>query len=245
MNIGSKRVAAIQGATSIEARDIWKTLRGQPVLTGASLIVRAGEAVGLFGASGSGKSTLFNIMLGVLPAERGEILLDGRPLDGLPTDARARLGLGYVPQRPYLPVHMTVRDALSMAAEGAGVREVAESTSTVMEALAISTLRNGTLGKLSGGERRRVEIGYVLVTRPRYLLLDEPFAGLDPIAVDSLIAMLGRIAETGIGILIAEHNRVDAARLTTRNYALDNGILTAFAANGPKTPTHRAMGFAL
>lgn len=220
-------------------------MRGQPVLAGATLSVRAGEAVGLFGASGSGKSTLFNILLGVFSPDEGEILLDGHPLDGLPTDARARLGLGYVPQRPHLPTHLTVRDVLAMAGEGAGVTNVAEIASNVMETLAISGLVQRAVGKLSGGERRRVEIGYVLVTRPRYLLLDEPFAGLDPIAVGSLIATLRRITGAGIGILIAEHNRVDAAKLTTRNYALDNGILTALAAREPKAPAPRAAGLVL
>ncbi|MGB3500804.1 MAG: ATP-binding cassette domain-containing protein [Mesorhizobium sp.] len=212
---------------SIEARNIWKSLRGDYVLSGVNLSVRTGEAVGLFGASGSGKSTLFNILLGIIEPDRARVHVDGHPVSGLPTDARARLGLGYVPQRPFIPPHLTVAEAFAMAAEGARIADRAGAVQDVMDVLSISHLSRRPLRKLSGGERRRAEIGYVLVTRPRYLLLDEPFVGLDPLAVDALIATLRGLVESGIGLLIAEHNRVDATRLVGRYYILDNGTLTA------------------
>lgn len=229
--------------SSIEARDIWKSLRGRQVLAGAGICVQEGEAVGLFGRSGSGKSTLFNILLGVLAQDSGSIRLDGRPLDDLPTDARARLGLGYVCQQPFIPPQLSVNAAMTMAAEGAGVHGRSGAVADVMARLAISHLARRAIGKLSGGERRRVEIGYMLVTKPRYLLLDEPFAGLDPLAIDALVGTLRDIADTGVGLLIAEHNHVDAGRLLDRSYVLDNGGLVARGGGAAQPRTReRALG---
>ena len=213
-----------QDVPSIVVTNIHKTVGDQVVLAGASLSLGRGEAVGLFGRSGSGKSTLFNIILGVDRPDAGALALNGRDLGGLPPDARARLGLGYVPQRPYIPPRMTVAHALTMAAEGAG-HGSDEAVGEAMDAVAIEHLAARRVGQLSGGERRRVEIAYVLAMRPDFLLLDEPFAGLDPISVQGLIERLRAITATGIGLLVADHNHLDTRKLTGRFYVLRQGML--------------------
>jgi lipopolysaccharide export system ATP-binding protein len=214
-----------QGVPSIVVTDIRKTIGDQAVLAGASLSLNRGEAVGLFGRSGSGKSTLFNIILGVDRPDAGAVTLNGRDLGGLPPDARARLGLGYVPQRPFIPPRMKVADALTMAAEGAAHGGGVDAIDVAMDTVGIAHLAGRRIGQLSGGERRRTEIAYVLALRPDFLLLDEPFAGLDPISVQGLIERLKAVAASGIGLLVADHNHVDARKLTGRFYVLRQGVL--------------------
>lgn len=210
---------------TLEVTNLRKSIGGQTILAGAGLTVAGGEAVGLFGRSGSGKSTLFNLILGVSSPDAGSVFLNGRNLDGLPPDARARLGLGYVPQKPFIPPQLSVADALTMAAEGAAVGDRETAVEEAMAAVDIAPLGGRSVGRLSGGERRRAEVAYVLATRPSFLLLDEPFAGLDPIAIQVLNARLARVVAKGMGVLVAEHNHIDARKLTSRFYILRGGTL--------------------
>jgi len=202
-----------------------KSFAGRKVVRGVNLYVRRGEAVGLLGPNGAGKTTVFYIITGLIKADRGRIHLDGYDVTGLPMYQRARLGIGYLPQEASifrgLNVEENIRAVLEVT-EPSKRRQQIELDS-LLEEFNIARLRKTPTIALSGGERRRVEIARALATRPNYMLLDEPFAGIDPIAVGDIQALVRHLTERGIGVLITDHNVRETLGLTDRAYIIYSG----------------------
>jgi lipopolysaccharide export system ATP-binding protein len=202
-----------------------KNYSGRKVVRGVSLYVRRGEAVGLLGPNGAGKTTVFYMITGLIKADRGSIHLDGYDVTALPMYQRARLGIGYLPQEASifrgLNVEENIRAVLEMIEPSKSRREA--ELNSLLEEFNIARLRKTPTIALSGGERRRVEIARALATRPNYMLLDEPFAGIDPIAVGDIQALVRHLTERGIGVLITDHNVRETLGLTDRAYIIYSG----------------------
>jgi lipopolysaccharide export system ATP-binding protein len=202
-----------------------KSFVNRKVVRGVSLYVRRGEAVGLLGPNGAGKTTVFYMITGLIKADRGRIHLDGYDVTGLPMYQRARLGIGYLPQEASifrgLNVEENIRAVLEMIEPNKRRREA--ELDSLLEEFNITRLRKTPTIALSGGERRRVEIARALATRPNYMLLDEPFAGIDPIAVGDIQALVRHLTQRGIGVLITDHNVRETLGLTDRAYIIYSG----------------------
>jgi lipopolysaccharide export system ATP-binding protein len=202
-----------------------KSYGGRRVVRGVSLYVRRGEAVGLLGPNGAGKTTVFYMTTGLIKADRGRIYLDGYDVTTLPMYQRARLGIGYLPQEASifrgLNVEDNIRAVLEMIEPNKRRREA--ELDSLLEEFNIARLRKTATIALSGGERRRVEIARALATRPNYMLLDEPFAGIDPIAVGDIQALVRHLTQRGIGVLITDHNVRETLGLTDRAYIIYSG----------------------
>jgi lipopolysaccharide export system ATP-binding protein len=202
-----------------------KTFVGRKVVKGVSLYVRGGEAVGLIGPNGAGKTTVFYMITGLIQADRGKIELDGYDVTKLPMYQRARLGIGYLPQEASifrgLNVEDNIRSVLEIVEPDKRKREY--ELDSLLEEFTITRLRKSPSIALSGGERRRVEIARALATRPRYMLLDEPFAGIDPIAVGDIQVLVRHLTQRGIGVLITDHNVRETLGLTDRGYIIYSG----------------------
>ena len=209
----------------LAAHAVEKSFVGRKVVKGASLYVRRGEAVGLLGPNGAGKTTIFYMITGLVKADRGRIELDGHDVTGLPMYQRARLGIGYLPQEASIFRGMNVEGNIR------AVLEVTESSKkrreyeldALLDEFNIGRLRKSPTIALSGGERRRVEIARALASRPNYMLLDEPFAGIDPIAVGDLQVLVRHLTQRGIGVLITDHNVRETLGLTDRAYIIYSG----------------------
>ncbi|MDQ2955066.1 MAG: LPS export ABC transporter ATP-binding protein [Pseudomonadota bacterium] len=209
----------------LAAHGIEKSFAGRKVVKGTSLYLRPGEAVGLLGPNGAGKTTVFYMITGLIKADRGRIELDGHDVTGLPMYQRARLGIGYLPQEASIFRGLNVEDnirAVLEVIEPDKKRREYELTS-LLEEFNIARLRKTPSIALSGGERRRVEIARALATRPNYMLLDEPFAGIDPIAVGDIQALVRHLTHRGIGVLITDHNVRETLGLTDRAYIIYSG----------------------
>jgi lipopolysaccharide export system ATP-binding protein len=193
--------------TALRARGLCKSFRGRKVVDSVSFEVKPGEVVGLLGPNGAGKTTSFHCVVGLLHPDEGEVHLGGHDLSGMPLHARARLGLGYLPQEPSIFRKLSVRDNLLLVLEGHGVegRAARERTDEVLQEFDLLRVADSLGEQLSGGERRRTEIARALLAEPRFLLFDEPFAGIDPIAVHELQRLIGNLRERGLGILISDH----------------------------------------
>ena len=204
-----------------------KSFGGRMVVKGVTLYVRRGEAVGLLGPNGAGKTTVFYMITGLIKADRGRIELDGYDVTVLPMYQRARLGIGYLPQEASifrgLNVEDNIRSVLEMVEPDRRRREA--DLNALMEEFNIARLRKTPTIALSGGERRRVEIARALATRPSYMLLDEPFAGIDPIAVGDIQALVRHLTNRGIGVLITDHNVRETLGLTDRAYIIYSGAV--------------------
>jgi lipopolysaccharide export system ATP-binding protein len=202
-----------------------KSFVGRTVVRGVSLYVRKGEAVGLLGPNGAGKTTVFYMITGLIKADEGRIELDGCDVTQLPMYQRARLGIGYLPQEASifrgLTVEENIRAVLEVIEPDRGRRE--RDLDALLEEFDIARLRKTPAIALSGGERRRVEIARSLATRPHYMLLDEPFAGIDPIAVGDIQALVRHLTNRGIGVLITDHNVRETLGLTDRAYIIYSG----------------------
>jgi lipopolysaccharide export system ATP-binding protein len=202
-----------------------KTFVGRKVVKGVSIYVRKGEAVGLLGPNGAGKTTVFYMITGLIRADRGRIELDGYDVTKLPMYQRARLGIGYLPQEASifrgLNVEENIRAVLEVVEPDTKRRE--HDLDALLEEFNITRLRKTPSIALSGGERRRVEIARALATRPSYMLLDEPFAGIDPIAVGDIQALVRHLTNRGIGVLITDHNVRETLGLTDRAYIIYSG----------------------
>jgi lipopolysaccharide export system ATP-binding protein len=202
-----------------------KSFVGRKVVRGVSLYVRKGEAVGLLGPNGAGKTTVFYMITGLIKADQGRIELDGHDVTRLPMYQRARLGIGYLPQEASifrgLSVEENIRAVLEVVEPDA--RRRARDLDALLEEFNIARLRKTPAIALSGGERRRVEIARALATRPNYMLLDEPFAGIDPIAVGDIQALVRHLTNRGIGVLITDHNVRETLGLTDRAYIIYSG----------------------
>jgi len=209
----------------LAAHGVEKSFGGRMVVKGVTLYVRRGEAVGLLGPNGAGKTTVFYMITGLINADRGRIELDGYDVTVLPMYQRARLGIGYLPQEASifrgLNVEDNIRSVLEVVEPDRRRREA--DLNALLEEFNIARLRKTPSIALSGGERRRVEIARALATRPSYMLLDEPFAGIDPIAVGDIQALVRHLTNRGIGVLITDHNVRETLGLTDRAYIIYSG----------------------
>ena len=209
----------------LAAHGVEKSFVGRKVVKGVSLYVRRGEAVGLLGPNGAGKTTVFYMITGLIKADRGRIELDGHDVTGFPMYQRARLGIGYLPQEASIFRGLNVEDnirAVLEVVEPSRRRREAE-LEALLDEFNITPLRKTPSIALSGGERRRCEIARALASRPSYMLLDEPFAGIDPIAVGDIQALVRHLTNRGIGVLITDHNVRETLGLTDRAYIIYSG----------------------
>ena len=204
---------------------IGKSFNKRPVVRSVSLSLKRGEAVGLLGPNGAGKTTCFYMITGLIPADTGSIEVDGHDVTKLPMYRRARLGIGYLPQEASifrgLTAEQNIRDTAELLEpDGARLEAMVEA---LLAEFGITHIRNTPAVALSGGERRRVEIARCLATHPSYILLDEPFAGIDPIAVGEIRDLVKHLKDRGIGVLITDHNVRDALDVIDRAYILHDG----------------------
>ncbi|HWK98184.1 MAG TPA: LPS export ABC transporter ATP-binding protein [Pseudolabrys sp.] len=222
----AQRSGARQAARHyLAAHSVEKSFGSRMVVKGVTLYVRRGEAVGLLGPNGAGKTTVFYMITGLIKADRGRIELDGYDVTPLPMYQRARLGVGYLPQEASifrgLNVEENIRAVLEVVEPDRRRRDA--DLKALLEEFNITRLRKTPTIALSGGERRRVEIARALATRPSYMLLDEPFAGIDPIAVGDIQQLVRHLTNRGIGVLITDHNVRETLGLTDRAYIIYSG----------------------
>ncbi len=209
----------------LAARGLAKGYRGKRVVHGVDLDVRSGECVGLLGPNGAGKTTTFYMVCGLVPADEGSVSIDGEDVTTLPMHLRARRGIGYLPQEASIFRKLTVRENLLAIFETLDLPsiQVEEELEALLVEFGIEGVQHQKAYTLSGGQRRRTEIARALVSRPRFLLLDEPFAGVDPIAVEDIQGIIARLRERGIGILITDHNVRDTLSICDRAYLMSGG----------------------
>jgi lipopolysaccharide export system ATP-binding protein len=216
--------------TQLVAREISKRYRSREVVKGISLEIHSGEVVGLLGPNGAGKTTAFYMIVGLIPCDSGTITLDGQDLTRLPMHRRARLGLGYLPQEASVFRKMSVENnimAILQTREDLSRAERESKLEALLDEFHIAHVR-ATMGlSLSGGERRRVEIARALAAEPRFVLLDEPFAGVDPISVLDIQRIIRHLAERDIGVLITDHNVRETLGICGRAYILNDGAMIA------------------
>ena len=212
---------------TLATRDLTKSYSGRTVVKGVSLTIASGEIVGLLGPNGAGKTTTFSMVVGLTAPDSGRVLLDDRDVTDDPMYVRARKGIGYLPQEPSIFRGLTVEQninailetlALDGPARRARLREL-------LAELGLTPLAKAPAYTLSGGERRRVEITRALVISPAFILLDEPFAGIDPIAVTDIQKIIFHLKERGIGVLITDHNVRETLRITDRAYIVHDGVI--------------------
>jgi len=219
----------------LSAQHLQKTYGRRRVVDDATLFVREGEVVGLLGANGAGKTTTFYMMVGLETSEGGSIALNGEDVTGLPMYLRARLGLGYLPQEPSIFRKLTAEQNILAVLETRPMNrnERFDRLEELLEEFGVEHVRKPRGDALSGGERRRVEIARCLATDPRYILLDEPFAGIDPLAIDDIRDIILYLKEQGIGILITDHNVRETLGITDRAYIMAEGRI--LKSGDPKT----------
>jgi len=220
-------IQAEPGNGWLTIRHVVKSFKKRTVVRGVSLDLARGEAVGLLGPNGAGKTTVFYMITGLIPADEGSIKIDGRDVTKLPMYRRARLGIGYLPQEASIFRGLTVEEnilaVLEMVEPNKKERQL--QLDALLEEFRITRLRKSPSMRLSGGERRRVEIARALATRPSFMLLDEPFAGIDPIAVGDIRALVRHLTERGIGVLITDHNVRETLDLVSRAYIIHDGTV--------------------
>jgi lipopolysaccharide export system ATP-binding protein len=209
----------------LEVKGLYKTYSKKVVVKNIDLHVATGEIVGLLGPNGAGKTTTFYSMLGLVRPDRGSIFLDNADISALPMYKRARMGISYLPQEPSIFRKLSVEDNLRAVLEikGLSPQEIEEQLARLLREFNLETFSKRNGYKLSGGERRRAEIARVLATSPTFILFDEPFAGIDPIAIIELKKMLTYLRERGLGIVITDHNVRDTLSITDRTYIINNG----------------------
>ncbi|MBZ5723859.1 MAG: LPS export ABC transporter ATP-binding protein [Acidobacteriia bacterium] len=218
----------------LETKEICKSYRGRRVVDDVSVHVKEGEVVGLLGPNGAGKTTSFYMIVGLISPDSGEILVDDENITGLPMYQRARRGISYLPQEPSIFRKLTVEENLMAILETLPIRarERRERMEQLVDQLGLETVRRSRGYMLSGGERRRVEIARSLVIEPSFLLLDEPFSGIDPIQVLELQRIIFDLKRQGIGILVTDHNVRETMVVTDRAYIINNGRI--FRAGSPE-----------
>jgi len=216
--------------THLAAEDLVKSYRGRAVVNGVSLHLNQGEVIGLLGPNGAGKTTTFYMMAGLVPADEGRVVLGEHDLTDKPMHARARLGLGYLAQEPSIFRRLTVAQNVIAILETRSELDRAQRIRRCDELLhefGIRHLRDSLAISLSGGERRRLEIARALAAEPRFILLDEPFAGIDPISVVDIQRIVTQLAERGIGVLITDHNVRETLGICGRAYIINEGSVLA------------------
>jgi len=209
----------------LEARRLQKSFWQRKVVDQVSLVINPGEVVGLLGPNGAGKTTTFYMVVGLLPPDGGRILLNGHDITHLPMYRRSRRGIGYLPQESSVFRKLTVEENLLVILETLDLsgREREERLIALLRELGLDGLAKQRAYTLSGGERRRLEITRALITAPSYLLLDEPFTGIDPIAIGDIQDIISRLKQKGIGVLITDHNVRETLQITDRSYILYDG----------------------
>ena len=221
---GTPQLQMLEGGTLV-ATGLGKRYKKRPVVRDVSLSVRRGEAVGLLGPNGAGKTTTFYMITGLVQPDEGQVMMDGHDITLLPMYRRARLGLGYLPQEASIFRGLSVEDNIRAALEV--IEPVRERREQMLDALltefGIAHLRRAPALALSGGERRRCEIARALATQPAYILLDEPLAGIDPIAVGEIRDLVKHLKDRGIGVLITDHNVRETLEIIDRAYILHDG----------------------
>ena len=215
--------------SALHVAGLQKQFKSRQVVKNVSLDINSGEVVGLLGPNGAGKTTSFYMIVGIIAADDGSITLDGQEMRHLPIHVRAQRGLGYLPQEASIFRKMTVRENIQAILEisGHNKQEIAAEVNRLLDDLNIGHIKDSPAVALSGGERRRVEIARVLATKPRFILLDEPFAGVDPIAVIDIQKIIAFLKERGIGVLITDHNVRETLRICDRAYIISEGSVLA------------------
>jgi lipopolysaccharide export system ATP-binding protein len=222
-------------ASRLEAEHLRKSYGARTVVKDVHLAVAAGEVVGLLGPNGAGKTTTFYMVVGLVRPDDGQIRIDGQPVQSLPIHRRSRLGLSYLPQEASIFRKLTVAEniravlELQLGPDGRPLKPalIEELLNKLLQELSIDRLRDSPAPALSGGERRRVEIARALATQPRFILLDEPFAGVDPIAVIEIQRIIGFLRARGIGVLITDHNVRETLGICDRAYIISEGSVLA------------------
>jgi lipopolysaccharide export system ATP-binding protein len=227
--------------SNLRSEKLLKIYKKRRVVNGISIEVKSGEIVGLLGPNGAGKTTTFYMITGLIRPNGGRIFMDSHDLTRLPMYKRARRGIGYLPQEPSIFRKLNVEQNIMAILETMPIsrRERRERLERLLEELDVKSLAKSMAYNLSGGERRRVEIARALVTRPKFILLDEPFSGIDPITVEEIQKIIHRLKESGLGILITDHNVRETLSVTDRAYIIFEGeILKAgtaeYLANDPE-----------
>jgi lipopolysaccharide export system ATP-binding protein len=207
------------------AHGLAKSFKKRTVVHNVSLAVRRGEAVGLLGPNGAGKTTVFTMIMGLVRPDKGEVLLDGLPITHLPLYQRGQLGIGYLPQEASIFRGLSVKDNVLAVLEGhiRSKKERHARLDALLAEFSVSHLRDADALSLSGGERRRVEIARALAADPKFMLLDEPFAGVDPIAVADIQGLVKQLTQRGIGVLITDHQVRETFKLVDRAYLIHDG----------------------
>ena len=226
---------AVSATSRLEARHLQKSYGGRKVVQDVSLAVKNGEVVGLLGPNGAGKTTSFYMIVGLVRADGGEISIDGKPVEHMPIHRRSRLGLSYLPQEASIFRKLNVQDnvravlELQRGADGKSLSgaEIEHRLTALLQDLRVDHLRDSPALALSGGERRRVEIARALATQPRFILLDEPFAGIDPIAVIEIQRIISFLKSRGIGVLITDHNVRETLGICDHAYIISEGRVLA------------------
>jgi lipopolysaccharide export system ATP-binding protein len=232
----------------LAVREVSKRYGGRRVVDGVSIAVARGEVVGLLGPNGAGKTTTFYMCVGIASPDSGEVTLDEEPITTLPMYARARLGIGYLPQEPSVFRKLTVKQNVmaileTMDFESKAARE--NRAVELLDELGLLGIQNSLASALSGGERRRVEITRCLARNPKFILLDEPFAGIDPIAIKDIQSIVSRLREKGIGVLITDHNVRETLGICERAYILVDGKVLEEGAPEVIAASHRARRYYL
>ena len=211
----------------LTVHSVVKAFKKRTVVRGVSLEVSRGEAVGLLGPNGAGKTTVFYMITGLISADEGSIRIEGRDVTKLPMYRRARLGIGYLPQEASIFRGLTVEENILAVLETVEPDKAARQAQldALLDEFRIARLRTSPSIRLSGGERRRVEIARALATRPSFMLLDEPFAGIDPIAVNDIRSLVRHLTQRGIGVLITDHNVRETLDLVGRAYIIHDGMV--------------------
>lgn len=213
----------------LKVNNLIKTIKKHEIVRGISMELRTGEVVGLLGPNGAGKTTTFYMICGLVEATAGEVYIDGKNVSNLPLHKRSQMGIGYLPQEASIFKDLTVEENLIIAAQAGKLsKELAKQRiEELLEMFNIEPIRNRRGINLSGGERRRAEIARALVNKPQFLLLDEPFAGVDPIAVTDIQNVIAQLVEYGIGVLITDHNVRETLAVCDRAYVIKSGELLA------------------
>ena len=227
LEFGLMKPVLVSGSQGLKATGVGKSFNKRRVVRNVSLELQRGEAVGLLGPNGAGKTTTFYMLAGLLPTDEGQIFIDGRDVTDMPIFQRARLGMGYLPQESSifrgLTVEQNIRAVLESTEGGKGDHDAI--LDDLMAEFSIAHLRNTLSVNLSGGERRRLEIARALALRPTFLLLDEPLAGIDPIALNDIRNLIGQLKEHGLGVLITDHNVRETLNIVDRTYIIYDGTV--------------------
>ena len=212
---------------TLQTLDLTKSFNGRTVVRGVSLQVHSGEIVGLLGPNGAGKTTTFHMTVGLTAPDSGRVLLDDEDVTDAPMYVRARKGIGYLPQEPSIFRGLTVEQNILAILETLPLTRTERRTrlAELLDELHLTPLAKSPAHTLSGGERRRTEITRALVMSPRFILLDEPFAGIDPIAITEIQGIISQLKARGIGVLVTDHNVRETLRITDRAYIVHDGVL--------------------